>query len=69
MSVTVDDSDLPFLDVPIDNARFISSIDQEFYEYVRPVENFIEVMDYTQADAAKAGTEFVRNLKYHLAEG
>lgn len=69
LKVTVDDSDLPVLDVPIDSARFTSSLDQEFYQYIRPVENYIDVENYTQADAAKAGNEFVRNLKYHLAEG
>nr|WP_300851032.1 extracellular solute-binding protein [uncultured Acetatifactor sp.] len=63
LGVTVDDSDLPFLDVPIDNARFISSVDEEFYQYT---ENFA---DYTQADAAKAANEFIRNVSYHLAEG
>ncbi len=69
MELTIDDSDLPILDVPIDSARFISSIDAEFYEYIRPIENYLEVENYTQADAVKAGNEFVRNLKYHLAEG
>lgn len=68
LKVTVDDSDLPVLDVPIDSVRFTSSLDQEFYQYIRPVENY-DVENYTQADAAKAGNEFVRNLKYHLAEG
>ncbi len=63
LGVTVDDSDLPFLDMPIDNARFISSVDEEFYQYT---ENFA---DYTQADAAKAANEFIRNVNYHLAEG
>lgn len=69
LQVTLDDSDLPILDVPVDNARFTSSIDMEFAEYVRPVVNYIEVEDYTQADAMKAGNEFVRDLSYHLAEG
>ncbi len=69
LSVTVEDSDLPFLEVPIDNARFISSIDEEFYQYTRTVGNTIEVQDYTQADAAKAANEFIRNVNYHLAEG
>ena len=67
--MTIDDNDLPILDAPIDNARFTSSLDQEFYTFIRPLENFIDVNKYTQADAVKAGNEFVRNLKYHLAEG
>lgn len=69
LQVTIDDNDLPILDAPIDNARFTSSLDQEFYTFIRPLENFIDVNKYTQADAVKAGNEFVRNLKYHLAEG
>lgn len=69
LGTTLDDSDLPILEIPIDHARFPSSMDKEFYQYTGALLNYNTVTEYSQADAQKAANEFVRNLKYHLAEG
>lgn len=69
LGTTLDDSDLPILDIPIDHARFPSSMDKEFYQYIGDLQNYDTVSEYSQSDAKKAANEFVRNLKYHLAEG
>lgn len=65
LALTIDDNDFSILDEEIAYARFPSSLDQEAYALL---ERLLEekVSDSEIEEIAK---NFVRNLKYHLAEG
>lgn len=62
----LDDSDFPILDVEIDRARIPGELDRMAYQQLGNM-NYQE--DVTQADIEKAVGDFLRDMRYQLAEG
>lgn len=61
----ISDEDLPVLDFPITSARFPSVLDQDLFEALSPLWD----SPASDEDLKQMSADFVRNLKYHLAEG
>ena len=66
-AIQLTDEDLPLLAEPIDHARFTCSLDEELYDIAYSFRH--SESEITEAEAQKAANDFVRDLKYHLAEG
>lgn len=65
MQVSIDDSDFAILDEPIDRVRFPSVLDALFLQAQQSGEEGEE----TNASRQRRANEFIREVKYHLAEG
>ncbi len=65
LQVEIDDSDFAILDEPIDGVRFPSVLDMEFLKARQSGEEGED----PQTSRQKRGNAFVRDVKYHLAEG
>lgn len=66
-AIQLTDEDLPLLAEPIEHARFTCSLDEELYDIAYSFRH--SESGITEAEAQKAANDFVRDLKYHLAEG
>lgn len=65
--IQLTDEDLSILAEPVDYARFPCSLDEELYDIAAAFRQ--SGTEATEAEAQKAANDFIRGLRYHLAEG
>lgn len=65
LALELDDSDLPILDEEIHYARFTGALDQELHTLLEP----LQWQAASEEEIEQIADTFLRDLKYHLAEG